>query len=88
MSRHANVALTDREIELAAITCTRALQFIRMAMQDDVPTELTPAQLRKLAHDTATLYVKFHNEAVARGIAEPGTEMRTDAVSLRQRHKA
>jgi hypothetical protein len=87
MPGRANVALTDREIELAAITCTRALQFIRMALQGDVATELTPAQLRKLAQDTAGLYVKFHNEAVARGMAESGTEMRTDAVSLRPRHK-
>jgi hypothetical protein len=85
MSERANFALTDRDIELAAITCTRALQFIRMTLQGDVPTDLTPAQLRKLAQDTATLYVKFHNEAVARGMGETGSEMRTDAVSLRKR---
>lgn len=85
MSRQAHFALTDRDIELAAITCTRALQFIRMTIQGDVATDLTPAQLRKLAQDTAALYVKFHNEAVARGIAETGTEMRPDVVRLRQR---
>ena len=85
MSGHPAFRLTDRDIELAAVTCVRALQFIRMAIQGDVSSELTPAQLRKLAHDTAMLYVKFHNEAIARGIAESGTEITREMVDLRGR---
>jgi hypothetical protein len=83
MSGHPTFRLTDREIELAAVTCTRALQFIRMAIQGDVSSELTPKQLRKLAHDTAKLYVRFHNEAVARGMAQSGTEMTDEWVRLK-----